>query len=188
MHLSDTRLHLSLLSKLVLGFCVLFIFAVEPVVAQDICANCESTYQSPVASPGGPYIGMTGQSIQMNGLNSWSDYGWITGYYWDFGDGTSGSGPSPTHQYSADGVYTVSLWVSDSEGNWASSEIFVTVDSASLPVRLTFDELPNNTVVADQYYNQYGVRFYSNNFFYPVHTYQTCGFCSTTSLLIAEFH
>lgn len=53
--------------------------------------------------------------------------------------------------------------------------------SSSLPVMLRFDELPNNTVVADQYYNSYGVRFYSGSFFNPVHTYQQCGPCSTTS-------
>lgn len=55
------------------------------------------------------------------------------------------------------------------------------MDSISLPVKIGFDDLPNNTVVADQYYNSYGVRFYSGSFFYPVHTYQQCGFCSTTS-------
>lgn len=57
----------------------------------------------------------------------------------------------------------------------------VTGDSTSLPVRITFDELPNNILVADQYYNLHGVRFYSSNYFYPVHTQQNCGFCSTTS-------
>lgn len=48
--------------------------------------------------------------------------------------------------------------------------------------RITFDELPNNVTVGDQYFNQYGVRFSSGNFFFPVHTQQNCGFCSTTSL------
>lgn len=56
------------------------------------------------------------------------------------------------------------------------------VAAASLPVRLTFDELPNNTVVFDQYFNSYGVRFYSNNTSLPMHTFQNCSiFCSTTS-------
>ena len=42
-------------------------------------------------------------------------------------------------------------------------------------VRLRFDELSNNTVVADQYLNLYGVRFRSGNTSFPVHTWQTCG-------------
>ena len=130
-----------LAAKFILGFSVLMIFAVAPVAAQDVCANCGSTYQSPVARSGGPYIGMTGQTIQMNGWDSWSDGGWITGYYWDFGDGTSGSGPNPNHQYNADGVYTVSLWVSDSDGNWASSQSFEMV--LSMPQTLSMGlELP----------------------------------------------
>jgi PKD repeat protein len=154
-----------------------------PVAAQNaVCENC-GYYTEPVeAKPGGPYVGMTGQSIQLYGWQSWSMEGWIVGYYWSFGDGTWGSGPNPTHQYAADGVYSVSLTVCDENWNCASSESSVTVDSVNLPVKLTFDELPNNTVVADQYFNQYGVRFYTANPFYPVHTQQNCGFCSTTSL------
>lgn len=94
---------------------------------------------------------------------------------------TWGSGSNPSHQYNANGVYTVTLYVSESNGNWGSSQSFVTVNSVSLPARINFDELPNNTVVADQYLSQYGVRFYSGNSFYPVHTYQNCGPCATTS-------
>jgi hypothetical protein len=54
--------------------------------------------------------------------------------------------------------------------------------TTSFPVKITFDELPNNTVVADQYLNQYGVRFASANFAAPVHTKQDCGqTCSPVS-------
>lgn len=161
---------------------VLFVLTTpKTVVGQDpVCQNC-GNWQSPVASPGGPYVGLTGQNIALNGWDSYSYEGWITDYYWDFGDGTWGSGPNPSHQYNADGVYTVWLTVCDDYWYCASSQSFVTVDSVNLPVRLTFDELPNNFIVADQYLNQYGVRFYSGNSFYPVHTYQNCGFCSTTS-------
>ena len=33
-------------------------------------------------------------------------------YQWDFGDGTVGSGPAPTHRYEAQGRYTARLEVS----------------------------------------------------------------------------
>jgi hypothetical protein len=38
-------------------------------------------------------------------------------YAWDFGDGSSGTGVKPTHHYESDGVYTVTLVVTDSKGN-----------------------------------------------------------------------
>ncbi|HTD94109.1 MAG TPA: PKD domain-containing protein, partial [Chitinophagaceae bacterium] len=37
-------------------------------------------------------------------------------YTWDFGDGGSSSDPSPAHQYTARGVYTVKMTVNSSEG------------------------------------------------------------------------
>lgn len=38
----------------------------------------------------------------------------ITGYVWDFGDGTSATGVTATHRYSASGTYLVKLTVTDS--------------------------------------------------------------------------
>ena len=68
------------------------------IAAQDQCENCAETCQSPVAKPGGPYVTITGQSVELNGWDSWCQYGYITDYEWDFGDGTWGSGPVASHQ------------------------------------------------------------------------------------------
>jgi PKD repeat protein len=38
----------------------------------------------------------------------------VTAWQWDFGDGLTGTQPSPTHTYAATGVYTVSLTISGS--------------------------------------------------------------------------
>lgn len=38
-------------------------------------------------------------------------------YSWDFGDGTTGTGPNPTHTYTTAGNYTVSLTVSNEAGS-----------------------------------------------------------------------
>ncbi len=38
-------------------------------------------------------------------------------YEWDFGDGDTSTGENPTHSYKADGIYTVSLTVTDDQGN-----------------------------------------------------------------------
>jgi chitinase len=40
----------------------------------------------------------------------------VTSYQWDFGDGTTGSNVTTTHTYAAAGTYTVTLLVTDSEG------------------------------------------------------------------------
>jgi PKD repeat protein len=40
----------------------------------------------------------------------------IASYRWDFGDGTSGSGLTSIHQYSAAGIYRVTLTVTDTNG------------------------------------------------------------------------
>ena len=48
---------------------------------------------------------------------------------WDFGDGTSGSGASTTHTYSADGTYNITMTVSDASGCMASvTQIYVIRD------------------------------------------------------------
>jgi len=42
--------------------------------------------------------------------------GTITNYLWNFGDGTTGNGPTPQHQYTQTGYYTISLDVTNSGG------------------------------------------------------------------------
>ncbi len=46
---------------------------------------------------------------------------------WNFGDGTTGTGPSPAHQYAADGDYTVQLTVTTFDGRTASTSQTVRV-------------------------------------------------------------
>ena len=69
--------------------------------------------QPPVANAGGPYFGLVSQSITFNGSSSYDPDGSITNYTWDFGDGSTGYGVSPTHIYNSAGIYTVTLTVTD---------------------------------------------------------------------------
>ncbi|MDW7774154.1 MAG: S8 family serine peptidase [Desulfobulbaceae bacterium] len=67
----------------------------------------------PVAADGGPYAGTEDLALQFDGAGSSDDDGDPLTYFWDFGDGTSGSGEKPEHIYTAGGDYTVALTVND---------------------------------------------------------------------------
>lgn len=64
-----------------------------------------------VANPGGPYTGTVNQVIQFDGSASDDGFdGCCTNYVWNFGEGPVVSGTMfPTHAYSAAGIYTVRL-------------------------------------------------------------------------------
>jgi PKD repeat protein len=73
--------------------------------------------QPPIAGPLRPYSGLAGDSIAFDGSNSIDpDGGNITAWDWDFGDGNTGTGETPSHIYDTTGDYTVSLVVIDEEG------------------------------------------------------------------------
>jgi PKD repeat protein len=60
-----------------------------------------------------------GQPVSFDGSSSSDPDGSVASYSWDFGDGNSITGPNavtPSHSYSASGVYTVILRVTDTSG------------------------------------------------------------------------
>lgn len=54
----------------------------------------------------------------------------IVGYQWDFGDGESSSKADPTHTYAENGVYEVTLTVTDAAGNTSTDTLEILVGSA----------------------------------------------------------
>jgi len=70
----------------------------------------------PIADADGPYTCELGQTITFDGSKSYDTDGTIVSYQWTFGDGTTGTGVSPTHKYSNYGTYTVTLLVTDDDG------------------------------------------------------------------------
>ncbi|MCC5839866.1 MAG: PKD domain-containing protein [Opitutales bacterium] len=53
----------------------------------------------------------------------------ITEYRWTFGDGSTATGPEPTHEYIATGTYLVGLTVTNEDGYSASTHQFVVVEN-----------------------------------------------------------
>lgn len=93
------------------------------------CVVSDSRYQPPSAdfsaAPSGAQASFAATASSPN-----ADHG-IASYDWSFGDGSSGSGASPTHAYAAGGAYTVSLTATDDLGFTAHATHQVTVSSPS---------------------------------------------------------
>ncbi|MDP4183210.1 MAG: PKD domain-containing protein, partial [Bacillota bacterium] len=94
-----------------------------------ILAKCFNQIISPVTptpstgnnSPVGtftvwPNVINTGETANFYALASYDIDGSIANYSWDFGDGTTATGPNTKHQYSNTGNYAVKLTVTDNSG------------------------------------------------------------------------
>lgn len=58
---------------------------------------------------------------QVNFSSTSTGTGFMTNYYWDFGDQITASGANPSHSYSFNGTYAVTLTVMDSSNNCSST-------------------------------------------------------------------
>ncbi len=72
-------------------------------------------------------------TVVFDGTGSEDSDGEIVRYQWDFGDGNSGAGAQPTHNYSAAGVYTVVLTVTDDEGGTSEDTVVIHVNEQGIP-------------------------------------------------------
>jgi PKD repeat protein len=75
----------------------------------------------------------------------------IVSWEWNFGDGTSASEQNPVHRYGADGSYSVTLTVTDTDGERASATKTVKVFTPRAIATRTIDtNLPNDETIAGQ--------------------------------------
>ena len=102
--------------------------------AQQMTRNLLARFisdQPPISKPGGPYTANVSQGLQFSGTASSDPDGTITTYQWDFGDGSTGTGATPTHAYSAIGTYTVTLIVTDNSGSRNSAQTTANITNPS---------------------------------------------------------
>ena len=83
---------------------------------------------APVALTDGPFVGNAGDSIAMRSNSTDAD-GSISSHLWDFGDGTTSTEANPAHVYATPGIYSITLTVTDNDG-----ESTVTNTQASISV------------------------------------------------------
>ncbi|MGO3885289.1 MAG: PKD domain-containing protein [Mycetocola sp.] len=82
--------------------------------------------------------------VSANGAKSTDQDGQIVAHSWSFGDGSSASGASVTHEYATAGTYTVELTVTDDDGAVAKQSKEITVAPDGVLGIDEFDRMTNN--------------------------------------------
>lgn len=112
------------------------IFAAICTVWLGACGGAQSSANKPpvAAILYTPPAGDAPVSVQFSGATSSDADGRIVSYAWDFGDGSQGTGISPTHIYASSGDYLVSLTVTDDDGASHTATQSVTIKGNKPPV------------------------------------------------------
>lgn len=87
---------------------------------------------APVADAGGPYSIHWGKPLTLNASGSSDPDGHALSYGWDFGDGSTGTGVTPTHTYASPGSYTVTLTVADYYDSSTTTGIVTVTNTAPI--------------------------------------------------------
>ena len=85
----------------------------------------------PVAAAGPDQTVDESTPAAFDGGGSFDVDGDVLTYAWNFGDGGTGSGPTPSHTYADNGTYFVALTVDDGHGNIGGDMLTVTVNDVA---------------------------------------------------------
>jgi PKD repeat protein len=113
--------------------------AAYPVVlsADQVAAHYRlgTTGTAPNAAPTAAFTSsVAGRTVAFDAGTSADADGSVASYAWNFGDGGTATGRTPSRTYAADGTYTVRLVVTDDDGATATTTRTVTVATDALAV------------------------------------------------------
>lgn len=91
-----------------------------------VCGGRAENQPPQVRASADPSSGDAPLSVSFRSVSSDAD-GQVVDHAWDFGDGTTASGPNADHQYTRPGTYTARVTVTDNAGLTASTEVPVRV-------------------------------------------------------------
>lgn len=104
----------------------------------------------PTAAFTGPALDIeAGESANFDASDAFDPCDTLADYDWDFGDGLTGSGVTVDHAWDGPGTYTVTLTVTDNDGNTDSAQLDVTVLPATPDDDTTDDDTADDDTTDD---------------------------------------
>jgi PKD repeat protein/KaiC/GvpD/RAD55 family RecA-like ATPase len=116
----------------------------DTILIQDRTPSASFTVSSTTA--------YTNETVTFNATSSYDPDGLILSYFWDFGDGTNATDIITSHAYTHEGVYTVSLTVTDDDNNTdsaVSTENILSHGTTNQPPIAIFTVSAQNVYVGD---------------------------------------
>jgi len=98
-----------------------------------------------------PTSGLYPLTVNFNAGNSTDPDGQIVSYKWIFGDGATGSGKIVNHAFQRQGVFSISLKVTDDDGATASATGSVQVFGIVPPLNLQYKRIENRNLFFVEY-------------------------------------
>jgi gliding motility-associated-like protein len=144
---------------------------------------------SPIASFTVDTLSCTSHDIPFQSNSS----GWQLSYSWDFGDGGTGTGGNPLHQYITEGIFTACVTITDGYGctDFICKDIVVADPVAGFTVDSTFASCPplpvkftNTSINSDSYLWDFGDNNAPSDFVDPSYVYITPGVFDVTLIAI----
>ena len=100
-----------------------------------LTANLPSLSSTSVSITANPTSGSAPLSVNFTS-NVTLTSGYVSVYYWNFGDGQTSSAASPSHIYQTSGNYTASLKITSTTGATASASTLLSVSGSSSSIKL----------------------------------------------------
>jgi len=98
-----------------------FYMSWQPNASKDCGCQDAKCYHDPEIPVYAPLIASFTSEVNCQGTYALQFFPNVTGgtppynYFWDFGDGTTGTGANPIHSYNSSGTYTINLHVQDAD-------------------------------------------------------------------------